>query len=103
MDDYLRNRHDEPSTPVADEGELLDDLVLQVPRKDQDEVRSALRNLARVLYRNVRAGQETALLVRVSVDGVIHEIRSNPAVVQKRVSLPRRSIARHRSSLSLDR
>src|SRR5215207_434194 len=93
MDDHLWNRDDEPCTPIADEGELLDDLVLEVPRKDEDVVRSALRDLARVHYRYVRTGQEPALLVRVPVDGVVHEIGSNTTVVQKGVSLPGRSIA----------
>src|SRR5215211_7430429 len=93
MDDHLRNRHDEPRTPLPGEGELLDDLVLEVPRKDEDEVWSVLRNLARMRYRYVRAGQKTVLLVRVSVDGVVHEIGSNPTVVQKGVSLPGSSIA----------
>jgi hypothetical protein len=93
MYDHLRNRHDEPCTPIADEGELLDDLVLEVPRKYEDEVWAALRNLARVRYWYVRTGQKTPLLVRVSVDGVVNEIPSNPTVVQKGVPLPRRSIA----------
>ena len=78
-------------SPITDEGELLDERVLKVPRKDEDEVGSALPSLAWVRNRYVRTRPKTALLVRASVDGVVHEIRSNPTVVQKGIALPGRS------------
>src|SRR5437016_4639289 len=34
----LRRARGEPASPLADEAELLDDLVLEVPGQDQDDV-----------------------------------------------------------------
>ena len=42
--------------------------------------------------RDVGARKQVALLVRVQVDGVVKEVRSNAAVVQQRVALGRRAV-----------
>src|SRR3954452_18131935 len=68
-DDRTRDGQDEPATPLADERELLHDLLAQVPRKDQHQVRSDLAQPLRRVDRDVCAGQEEALLVRAAVDG----------------------------------
>ena len=43
--------------------------------------------------RNPAPGQKAILLVRTPVDGIVQKICSNPAVIQKRVSLGRRTVS----------
>src|SRR5678816_2444086 len=83
---HLRDRHDEPAAPLADVRELGLDLVLQVPREDQDVVGTRLSDLFGRIDRNVGAGQELAVLVRIPVHGVFDEVRPDAAIVQERVS-----------------
>ena len=45
--------------------------------------------------RDVGAGEEAPLLVRVPVHGELQKIRANAAIVQKGVSLARRSVSSH--------
>ena len=47
--------------------------------------------------RDVRAGQEVALLVRVAVDRVVEEVGADAAVVEQRVALGRRAVADDRA------
>ena len=88
-----RDRDDEPRSPFTRVGQLLDDLVLEIPRKDQDVVGAILLEHLGVLDRDVRPRQELALLVRVAIDRVLKEIGANAAEVQKRVALSRRAVA----------
>ena len=46
--------------------------------------------------RDARARREPAVLVRVAVDGVVEEVGPDPAVVEQRVALARRAVARDR-------
>src|SRR5271163_3243947 len=70
----LRGARCEAPTPLADEAELLDDLVLQVPRQDQDDVGPVLTQRLGRTYRDVAAGEEMTLLVRVQVVCVVDEV-----------------------------
>ena len=89
----LRNRYDELPAPFPDVRELCGDLPLQVPRQDQDVVRPGLRDALRGIDRDVGAGQEPPVLVRIAVDGVVEEIGPDAAVVQQGVALPGRAVA----------
>src|SRR6266404_951754 len=71
---YVRDRHDELPAPRRDCRHLADDLVLDVPRKDQDVVRPGLEDAIRRKDRNVRPRCELAVFVLVFVDGVIEKI-----------------------------
>ena len=74
-------------------GELLHDLLLEVPGQDQDVVGAVLLERLGVLDRDVRAREELALLVRVAVDRVLEEVGADAAEVQERVALPGRAVA----------
>src|SRR6516225_9043338 len=87
------DRDDELPAPLADVRHLGDDLVLHVPRKDEDVVGTAPVDLSGLEDRDVRTRKEQALLVRVAVDGEVEEVRADPAVVEERVALPRRAVA----------
>ena len=95
-DRELGDRDDELAAPSADVAHLLDDLVLEVPRQDQDVV--GLERVDRVdrMDRDVHAGREPAVLVRVAIDRELEEVGADPAVVQKRVALARRAVAADR-------
>src|SRR6266853_2431429 len=94
MNLHLRNRHNKFPAPLANKRILLDDFVFQIPWEDEQKVRLRLPDPLRRKNRHVRPRQESAVFVRIAIDGVIEEIRSNRAVIQKCVSLPRRSVPR---------
>src|SRR5580704_8467024 len=83
----------ELAAPLADEGILLDDFVLQVPRQDEKIIRFGFLNALRLIDGNVRAGQESAVFVGIAVDGVIEEIGANAAVIQERVAFSGGAVA----------
>src|SRR5512147_1618882 len=92
-DPHLRDRDDEAPSPLAHVGELVDDLVGQVPGKDQDEVRMGLFECLRMVNRDPGAGQELPLLVRVAVDRELEQVGADAAVVEQRVSLAGSAVA----------
>src|SRR6266851_8484828 len=94
MNLHLRDGHDEFATPFANETVLLDDLVFQVPGKDQQEIRLRLPNPIRRINRDVRAGQESAMLVGIAVHGIVEKISSDSAVIQQRIAFAWRPIPR---------
>ena len=89
-----RDGDDEPRAPLGRVGELLADLAGEVPGQDHDHVRPRLRDPLGRMDRDVRPGRVLALLVRVPVDGVVEEVRPDAAVVEERVALARRPVAR---------
>src|SRR5690242_7155495 len=89
------------TAPFTDVGILLDHLTLQIPRQNEHVIGFGFANLVRLMDRDVSAGQEFALLMRASINHIIEEIRTDPAVVQKSVSLSRRSISDGRATLLL--
>ena len=54
---HFRNRHHELTAPATNMGHLRDDLVLHVPRQDEDVVRLRFRDALGCENRDVRAGQ----------------------------------------------
>src|SRR5437763_4391629 len=92
----------EPAAPLADVAQLLHDLILEVPWQDQHYVRPVLADCLRRADRQVAAGQEVPLLVRVEITRVIDQVPAHTAVVEHRVALGRCSVADHLQSLLLE-
>src|SRR4051812_10892718 len=88
----LRRARREAPAPLADEVELLHDLVLEVPGQDHDHVGPVLADLPGRGDRDVAAGREVARLVRVQVACVVDEVRADPAVVEKCVPVRRSAV-----------
>jgi hypothetical protein len=72
---------------------LVDDLVLQVPGKDQDVVGLSLVDRLDRMDRNVHARREAAVLIGVSVDREVEEVGADGAIVEERVALAGRAVA----------
>ena len=98
----LRRPRGEAPAPFADVRVLLGDLLAQVPRQDEHDVRARLAQRLERPDRDVRARQKLALLVRVGVDGVVEEVGAHAAVVQERVALGGGAVARDRLALALE-
>ena len=95
---HPRDRDDDSARPTrACRTSWADDLVLEVPREDQDEVRTGVLERLRMLDRDVGAGQELALLVRVAIDREVEQVGADAAVVEQRVALARRAVAGDRA------
>src|SRR6185369_759588 len=86
-DGDLWNGYDELATPFPNVSRSLRDLFLQIPRQDQYVVRARLADAVGCEDRDMSAGRELALLVRIRVDGEVEKVGSNAAIVQKRVAL----------------
>jgi len=84
--------HEEPPAPLAHERELLDDLLLEVPREDEHDVGAGLADRVGRMDRDVGAGEEVALLVGVEVGRVVDQVRRDPAVVEQGVALGRSAV-----------
>ena len=69
--------------------QLVDDLILQVPRQDYNIIRLGLTDPIGMIDRNVAARQKAALLVRTAINGVCDEVFSNPAIMEQRCALAR--------------
>src|SRR5260221_14540399 len=100
--DYLgaRNRHHEAAAPFADMAHLRDHLVLDVPRQDQHVVGPGIADMLGGENRDVRSGQELALLVRAAVDRVLQLARAQPAVVEQRIAFGWRAVTDHALALA---
>jgi len=92
-------------TPIAGVPELFADLGAQVPWQDQDVVGLHVRQVVDGIDRDVRARQKLPVLERISVDGERKQIRSDAAVIEQGVALPRRSISgyAHAGPLAADK
>src|SRR5262249_31607091 len=66
---------------------VLDDFVLQVPRKNQQVIRTRLPYVFWRVDGDPNAREKLPLFVGTAVDDVIHEVGSNAAVIQERVAL----------------
>src|SRR3954464_6971938 len=91
-DARARHRNHELSAPGADAGHLLDYLILEIPRQDQNVIRLSLEYAVWMHDRDARARQEHALLVRIAVYRELQEIGAYPAIVEKSVCLRRRAV-----------
>src|SRR5271166_2010798 len=98
----LRSPRREPPAPLANEAQLLDDLVLQVPRQDQHDVGLLLAYRLGRADGDVAARQEVPLLVRVQIAGVVDEVATYAAVVEQRVALGRGAVAGYAQAVLLE-
>src|SRR5690606_36277446 len=92
-DRELGDRQDELAAPGGDVAHLLDDLVLEIPRQDQDVVGLARVDRLDLVDRDVHARREASVLVRIAIDGEFHEVSADAAIVQQRVALPGSAVA----------
>src|SRR5262249_17102039 len=83
-----RNWDDQLRAPLLRIGELLCDLFRKIPRKDHDRIRPCVGDALRRLDPYLRPRCEAPVLVRISIDGVVEEVRADAAVVQQRVPFP---------------
>src|SRR6185369_8874059 len=72
---------------------LLDNLLLQVPRQNEDVVGLGRVDRIHGQDRNMHPRRELAVLVRIAIDGEIEEVGSNPAIVEERIALAGSSIS----------
>src|SRR5882724_1252559 len=94
LDDLrLGDRDDELGPPRPGVRELLHDLVLEVPRQDEDVVRLLGVDLVGREARDVRTGQEPAVLVGIAIDGEVDEVGADTAVVEQGVALAGSAVA----------
>src|SRR5688572_17610555 len=91
---YLWNRYHATPAPGPNRFEPRNDVVLQVPAQEQHVVGPRLFDQFRRSDRDVTAGQIPSMLLGVGVDGVIDQFPGDPAVVEQRVALPMRAVAR---------
>src|ERR1022692_4025452 len=89
----LRCARGKAAAPLADEAQLLDDLVLEVPGQDQHDVWLVFAQSIRRADRDVATRQQMPLLVWVQIAGVVDEVTAHPAVVEQGVALRRGAIA----------
>ena len=75
--------------PSADAGHLLHDLLAQIPGEYQKIIGLRLHDFVGMFDGDARTGQEIALLVGAAVDGVIHKIGADAAIVEQGVALAR--------------
>src|SRR5262245_39050950 len=72
---------------------LLHDLVLEIPRKDQNVVGHGVVDRLDRVDGDVHAGRVAAMLVRVAIDGEVQEVGADACVVEQSIALPRCAIA----------
>ena len=63
--------------------QLLHDLILQIPRKDDHVIRFRLPDPIRVIDRDMTTRQEPPLLVRTAIHGEFDQVFADPAVVEQ--------------------
>src|SRR5208282_1127323 len=90
---HFRNRDDKLSAPFPDERQLLHNLILQIPRQDENVVGPRRAQLFGRKNRDVGARQESSVLVRIAIHCEIHKIRADAAVIQERISFSRSPVA----------
>src|SRR5262245_64588369 len=65
---------------------LLHDLVLEVPRKDQDVVGLGVVDRLDRVDGDVHDGRVAAMLVRVAIDGEVQEVGADGSIVEQSVA-----------------
>src|SRR5437899_1364118 len=81
---------------------LLDNLTLQVPRQNEDVVGPGLVDRLHRQDRDMHSRRELAMLMGIAIDGEIEKVRSDPAIVKKRIALAWRTISADPFTLLLD-
>src|ERR1700722_17213905 len=87
------NRHNKLRTPLARISQLRHNLILKVPRQNQNIIPPAPADLLPWVDRNVWSRQETPMLVRIPIHGELQEVLANTAIIQQRISFPWRAIS----------
>src|SRR5215813_9329787 len=95
----LRNREDQPASPRPDVFELPGYLLAKIPGKYENVIGLGLGKVVRCENRDMRAGQEFALLDRTPVDRIRKKIGSDAAMVQQRVPFTWRAVASDRPAV----
>src|SRR2546423_2821703 len=90
---HFGNRHDKFSTPVSSERKLADDFIFQVPGEDKDIIGAGRSKFLSREDRNMGAGQELAMLIRISIYRKFQEIRADPAIIEQGIAFARGAIA----------
>ena len=80
---------------------LRNDLVLQIPRQDQQVIRPRLVDCGYRIDRNVHSWRIAAVLVWVAVDSEIEEISADAAVVEQCIAFAGSAISAHLRALLL--
>src|SRR6266852_3637234 len=93
MNPHLRNRRYAPAAPFPYIGHLSHDLLAEIPGQQQQIVRLRFGDPVGMVYYDVGARQEAALLVGAAIDDIVDEVRPDAAIVQQRVALGWRPIA----------
>src|SRR5262245_36190236 len=83
----LRDRDDKSPTPTPDVRQLLNDLLLQIPRQNQHIVGTSFADLLRWENWDMGTWQELAMFVWIAVHRVVEEIGADAAIVEQRISL----------------
>ena len=84
----LRNWYRELNAPAAEIGELINNLVFEVPRQDQHVIRRGFENPLQWEKRNMVARQILAFLTGVAINRVVQKISVDAAIVDKVLVLP---------------
>src|ERR1044071_2647119 len=92
-DGEVGNGDYELASPFSDMSHLPHDFLLQIPRQNQNVIRSRLVDHFRRVDGNVHPRREPAMLVGIAIDGKFQEVRPDSAVVEQRVSLTWRAIS----------
>ena len=92
-DAMFRDGYDELPAPIPNRRKLGSYLRLQIPGQHQHVVRLICEDRFRRPDRYMRSWQEQTLLSRAEVNSVGYQLRTNPTVVEKRVTLRGRTIA----------
>ena len=88
----LWNRNNHLRTPFACVFQLRGDLFFQIPRHDDDVIGLCMFDLVCREYRNMRTRQVFVMFLGITIHGVVDEVSSNTAIIQKRIRLTRCAI-----------
>src|SRR5579863_10512467 len=94
LDGKFWDRHNEASTPLANELQLAHDFVFQIPGENDHVVGLGLGDTILLIDRNLIAREEPPLLIRTAIDRVFNQVGADATVMQQRGALPWRAISR---------
>src|SRR6266404_614841 len=89
---HLWNWDHEAPTPFANARELFHDLALEIPREDEDVVRTRIPQPLWRKDRDVSARKKLSVFMRTPVDGEVQKIGPYAAIVEQRVPLSGRAV-----------
>src|SRR5258707_10979993 len=89
----IGNRNDHFATPGSDVAHLRNDLVLQIPRQNNQVIRLLLVNCGYRKNRDMHSWRISAVFVRVAVDSEVKEICTDSTVVEQCIPFAGRAIS----------